>query len=69
MATQKKSTWGGRREGAGRPPAFRNPVDRFIRFERSDVRVAETLARKRGVSFPEIVREALHQYVKREKAR
>jgi hypothetical protein len=67
MATRR--TWGGEREGAGRPSSFRHPVDRFIRFERADVKAAEALARKRGVSFAEIVRLALHQYVERERRR
>jgi hypothetical protein len=33
------------------------------------VKAAEALARKRGVSFAEIVRLALHQYVERERRR
>ncbi len=67
MATRR--TWGGERDGAGRPSSFRDPVDRFIRFERAGVKAADALARKRGVTFAEIARLALHRYVERERRR
>ena len=67
MATRR--TWGGERDGAGRPSSFRDPVDRFIRFEHTDVKAADALARKRGVTFAEITRLALRRYVVRERRR
>ena len=66
---KKKATWGGRREGAGRPARLVEPVDRWVRMERTDAEAAEQLAAKRGISLSELMRRALRMYVKRQKTR
>ena len=69
MMAQKKSTWGGRREGAGRPAVLKNPVDRWVRLEQGDAEAAETLAAERGISLSEFMRRVLRSYLKRQKRR
>lgn len=65
----RKGTWGGRRKGAGRPPVLGDPVDRWIRLERTDAEAAEELAANRGISLSELMRRALRSYLKRQKRR
>ena len=60
---QKKGSWGGRREGAGRPAVFKDPVDRWFRIERRDAEAAEKYARAQGLSFSELMRKALRRYL------
>ena len=67
MAVKKKASWGGPREGAGRPQVLDDPVDRWIRLERPDAEAAEELARKRGISFAALIRRALRMYLNRQK--
>ena len=69
MAKSGKKTWGGRREGAGRPQVLKEPVDRWVRLEREDAEAAEKLAEKRGISLSELMRRALRSYLSREKRR
>ena len=65
----RESTWGGRRTGAGRPPVLDDPVDRWIRLERTDAEAAEELAANRGISLSELMRRVLRSYLKRQKRR
>ncbi len=69
VMAQKKSTWGGRREGAGRPAVLKNPVDRWIRLEQEDAEAAGKLAAKRRISLSELMRRVLRGYLKRQKRR
>ncbi len=69
MMARKKGTWGGRREGAGRPAVLKNPVDRWIRLEQEDAEAAENLAAERGISLSEFMRRVLRSYLKRQKRR
>ncbi len=66
---KRKAGWGGRREGAGRPPRLKEPVTRWVKLERSDVESAEKIAEERDISFAEIVRRALRAYLKRHRRR
>ena len=59
MATRKKGTRGGRREGAGRPVELDEPVSRWVQIERRDLEAGEEFARGRGISFAELIRRAL----------
>ena len=65
----RKGTWGGRRKGAGRPAVLSDPVDCWIRLERTDAEAAEELAANRGISLSELMRRALRSYLKRQKRR
>ena len=69
MAKGGKTTWGGRREGAGRPRVLKEPVDRWVRLEREDAEAAEELAKRRGISLSELIRRALRSYLGRQKRR
>ncbi len=60
---QKKGSWGGRREGAGRPSVLKDPVDRWVRIERRDAEAAEKHARAQGLSFSALMRKALGRYL------
>lgn len=59
----KRSKRGGRRPGAGRPSLFRDSADRTIRFERSDLEALDTLAKPRGLTGADLVREAVTLYL------
>ncbi len=58
---RKKTGRGGRREGAGRPPVLREPIRRWVNFERQDLERGERRAQAEGISFAEFVRRALRQ--------
>ena len=66
---KRKTGWGGRREGAGRPTFFHEPVDRRVRLERSEAEAAENFASDRGISLSELIRRALRSYLNRQKRR
>lgn len=42
-----------------------DPVQRWVNFERRDLARAERQARAEGISFAELVRKALRQYLGR----
>ncbi len=67
MAKRAKArgTWGGRREGAGRPSKLVEPIARWVQIERRDLEAAEQLAAERGISFAELVRRAVRTYLRR----
>ena len=69
MPKSRKTTWGGRREGAGRPQVLKDPVDRWVRLEREDAEAAEKLAKQRGISLSELIRRVLRSYLSRSKRR
>ena len=69
MSKGKKTTWGGRREGAGRPRVLKEPVDRWVRLEQEDAEAAEKLAKQRGISLSELIRRVLRSYLGRQKRR
>ena len=69
MVARKKSTWGCRRKGAGRPAVLEEPVERWVRLERKDAEAAEKLAKEKRISLSELMRRALRSYVKRQKRR
>ena len=69
MPRSRKQTWGGRREGAGRPQVLKDPVDRWVRLEREDAEAAEKLAKQRGISLSELIRRVLRSYLSRSKRR
>lgn len=60
---------GGRRKGAGRPRTIQNPVNRWIRLERTELDEAEALADRMGISFAELFRRALRAYLARHRAK
>ena len=61
--SRKRSGRGGRREGAGRPPILNEPSQRWVNFERLDLEQGERRARAEGISFAELVRNALRLYL------
>ena len=69
VAQRKKGQHGGRREGAGRPRELDDPVQRWLQFERTELKAAERYARERGLSFAELVRRALRTYMRSRKGR
>ena len=66
-ARQKKGTWGGYREGAGRKSELEDPHRYSMDFERSQMKALEEIAREQGVSIATVVREACTQYVARKR--
>jgi hypothetical protein len=67
VARRSKSTWGGRRIGAGRKPTLRDPVSFTGDLERADLEVLAEIAEQRGVSVASLVRTAVAAYVKRQR--
>ncbi len=67
VAARKKSNWGGMRPGAGRPRRDREVHRRSVDFDDEDDRFLREIAEERGVSVVRIIREAVAQYVKRQR--
>ena len=68
-ARRRTSTWGGKREGAGRKPRVRDGVSFTGVLETADVEALEAIAEERGVSIASLVRAAVAAYVKRQRRR
>ena len=64
-ARKKKSSWGGKREGAGRWPRVPDGVSFTGQIPRADMDVLEAIAEQRSVSVSSLVRTAVSAYVKR----
>ena len=61
----RKAGWGGRRPGAGRRRVFADPVDFLVRLDREDAEASKAVAEARGISVPELIRQALRTYLRR----
>ncbi len=68
-ARKAKSSWGGRRPGAGRKPILKDPVTVTTDVERPDMDALEAIAVERGVSVASLVRAAVAAYVTRQRRR
>jgi hypothetical protein len=62
---RRKWGWGGARPGSGPKPIFAERVMRSISFERESRDAVQRLADERGISFAEVVRRAVDEYLKR----
>jgi hypothetical protein len=71
VAARRKArgTRGGARLGSGRKPLSEETGDLTVRFAREDLDALVALARERGVSAAELVREAVRGYVARRRKR
>ena len=54
-----------KRTGPGRPRLLEDPVQSWVQMERKDAEAAEALAKRKGLSFAELVRRAVKAYIKR----
>jgi hypothetical protein len=68
-ARKRKSTWGGRRPGAGRKPTLKGAMAYTTQLEKADVDALKAIARKRGESVNSLIRAAVRAYVKRQRRR
>ncbi len=68
-AGKRKSTWGGRRLGAGRKPTLKGATAYTTLLEKADVGALKAIARKRGESVNSLIRAAVRAYVKRQGSR
>ena len=66
-ARRKKSSRGGRREGAGRKPVLKGAKTLSVTLEETEYEAIQGLAEARGVSFATVVREAVKSYTARRK--
>lgn len=64
-ARRKKSSWGGRRPGAGRRGFLKDPHRLTLDFEGEDYELLEELARERDESVGQVVRTAVSVYLRR----
>ena len=64
-AKRRKTTWGGRRAGAGRKPTLRRPARFTGDLERADLDALETIAEEKSVSVASLVRQAVKAFLKR----
>ena len=70
VATKRQNPrLGGPRPGAGRKPVLKNPQLRSVTFEKAQITALSRIARRRGWTYAEAVRQAVAAYLKREKAR
>ena len=56
-----------KRRGLGRPRFLEDPVQFWGQMERKDAEAAEAWAKKKGISFAELVRRAVKAYIRRSK--
>jgi len=63
----RRGTWGGRRSGAGRKPALRDPVSFTGDLESSDLEALAKIAEQQGVTVAALVRTAVAAYVRRQR--
>ncbi len=54
-----------KRRGPGRPRLLEDPVQYWVQMERKDAEDAEALAKRKGLSFAELVRRAVKVYLRR----
>ncbi len=66
-ARKRKSTWGGRRAGAGRKPILKGVVAYTTLLQKADVDALKAIARKRGESVNSLIRKAVTAFVKRDR--
>ena len=67
MAVKKQNPrLGGARRGAGRKSVLKKPVLRSVTFEKAQVTALWKIARRRGWTYAEAVRQAVAAYVKRD---
>ena len=61
-----KGRRGGARPGAGRKPVLKKAVLRSVSFEKAQMDALAKIARRRGWTYAEAVRQAVGAYLKRE---
>ena len=66
-ARKRKSTWGGRRAGAGRKPILKSAVAYTTLLQKADVDALKAIAHKRGESVNSLIRKAVAAFVKRDR--
>ncbi len=66
-ARTRKSTWGGRRAGAGRKPILKGVVAYTTLLQKADVDALKAIARRRGESVNSLIRKAVTAFVKRDR--
>ena len=69
VAGRRKSRWGGKREGAGRPSEVGDPVRFTFDVERAEMDSMKAIAEERGVSVASLVRAAVRAYLRRQRAK
>ena len=65
-ARKQNPRMGGARPGAGRKPVLKKPVLRSVTFETAQVTALTKIAKRRGWTFAEVVRQASAAFLKRE---
>ncbi len=66
-ARKRKSTWGGRRAGAGRKPILKGVVTYTTLLQKADVDAVKAIALRRGESVNALIRKAVTAFVKRDR--
>ena len=67
MSTSESRRWGGARPGSGPKPVLKDPHRVGVDLEGTDFDQVQKLAKKRGVSVSQVVRDAVRAYLKRAK--
>ena len=65
-AKRQNPRLGGPRPGAGRKPVLKSPQLRSVTFEKAQITALSKIARRRGWTYAEAVRQAVAAYVNRE---
>ena len=69
VAVRKKSGWGGRREGAGRPSEVQDPVRFTFDLERADMETLRALSEQQGISTARLVRDAVRRLLRGQRSK
>jgi hypothetical protein len=62
-AQSRKTSRGGKRRGAGRPPTLEDPVRYILSLERTEIDALEEIAENESRSIASVVREAVAKYL------
>jgi len=65
----KKTRWGGKRKGAGRPSEVDDPVRFTFDIERAELDSLKTIAGDRDQSVAKVMRDAVRLYLRRKGAK
>lgn len=65
VVARKRTTWGGRRSGAGRRPKLKEPTSVTLDVEKPQIDALREIAQEEDLSVAQVIREAIAAYLRR----